>query len=99
MSGVSVPPFVVAATALALRREGMTACGNQVVRLSEELRALPPPFGDDPSEALRRACHAVVRARLQFSESAFSDAQHALRSALAVYWAKRASGLKHLRYR
>lgn len=85
--------FESAATALALRKGGMTACADSIVALSDALDSYPRAApGDDLGPAHGRA-RVVIDARLASDESRFATAKYALELEMAAYWALRARAL------
>ena len=90
MTGSARASFVIAATALALHKGGMTLCGGTIMALSDALEAFPNVApGDDVALAHTRA-REVIAARLYSNETAFGAAKYALEVEMAALWALRA---------
>ncbi|NDV51570.1 hypothetical protein [Salipiger sp. PrR003] len=82
--------FVIAATALALHKGGMTFCGGTIMALSDALDAFPHVApGDDVALAHTRA-REVMAARLHSNDIAFGAAKYALEVEMAALWELRA---------
>lgn len=79
---------LAAATSLALSRGGMTVLDGHIVTLSAVVDRCGEDLGrrDPDLAAVIRAAVAVVDARLGGDEFRFSEAQDALRIALAPIW-------------
>lgn len=89
MSGSARSVFVIAATALALHKGGMTLCGGAIIALSDALDAFPNVAPDDEVALAHTRAREVVTARLSSDETAFSAAKYALEVEMASLWSLR----------
>ena len=90
MSGPERATFVVAATALALRKGGMKICEDSLRALSSALDGYPMALPGDEIGPARGRAREVIAARRAGDEAAFGAAKYALELEMSGFWALRA---------
>ncbi|WP_353475536.1 hypothetical protein PVT71_18370 [Salipiger sp. H15] len=90
MNGPARATFLIAATALALRSGGMTACADSVEALRCALEDFPIAApGDEIGPAHGRA-RELIAARCAGDETAYGEAKFALTLEMSAHWQLRA---------
>ncbi|SDJ21866.1 hypothetical protein [Salipiger marinus] len=90
--------FVTCATALALKRGGMTLCTRLILDLDTVMGGAEPVPSEDALLSVWQAGRRIIEARRQADDVAFDAAHHLLRLALSAYWNRRARAVPLLEH-